>query len=181
MKAIYSLLPSIAIGMLILTVWSLAAWPYMVGSYAQLLAYLLRPLVSQGTELQVTQSEIIVYDYKGTAIVRKNLSSLNEFGLLLALFLAIPTIPLLQRVRRLLFASALQILLHVVMLLLLIWIAYEFYFGINKQSFAYWLLNLLMAGNLFFPILIWALLTWRSWLPKPAQHKSSRAMKEARP
>jgi hypothetical protein len=55
----------------------------------------------------------------------------------------------------------------------------NFTVGINRHSFAYWLLNLLMAGNLIFPILIWALLTWRSWLPMP--QPTRRPTKEARP
>ncbi len=179
-------LPTV-LGVLIIALWSLILWPYLVHGYAQMIVFGLQVFVTEGTKLQVETNNIIVYDSRGTAIVRKNLGSLNEFGLLLALFLAIPVIPLSQRVRRLLLALGIQILLHIVALVLLIWIAYEFYFGINKQSFAYWLLNLLMAGNLIFPILIWALLTFRYWFPKPTARttapapQSHRKPKEARP
>ncbi|MCS7197292.1 MAG: hypothetical protein NZ930_01175 [Candidatus Bipolaricaulota bacterium] len=168
------------IGVLILIGWNVAVWPYVVNSYAQLLVSILQPLVSDETQLQVTTHEVIVYDHKGTPIVQKSLDSMNEFGLLLALFLAVPLMPFSQRMQRLLLALGIQIALHIVELSLLIWIAYEFYFGINKQSFAYWLLNLLMAGNLIFPILLWALLSWRFWLPKLAPQPHQKP-KEARP
>ncbi|GEM_PF-2673913 len=186
MNTVRTLLLSITVGTLILIGWGIL-WPYFVSSYVKFLLLLLQPFATDGTTLQVTPSEIIVYDHKGTAIVRKNLSSLNEFGLLLALFLATPAMLLSQRIRRLLLALGIQVLLHLVEIVLLIWIAYEFYFGINKQSFAYWLLNLLMAGNLIFPILLWTLLTFRSWLPKPAapavpsSPQPQRHPKEARP
>ncbi|MCL6641720.1 MAG: hypothetical protein K6T71_00130 [Candidatus Bipolaricaulota bacterium] len=155
------------VGILILSLWSMVVWPSLAHGYAQILISVLQPLMTNGTELRLEANAINVYDSHGTAIVRKNLSSLNEFGLLLALFLAAPIMPFLQRTRRLLVALGIQTLLHILEIALLIWIAYEFYFGINRHSFAYWLLNLLMAGNLIFPILIWALLTWRSWLPTP--------------
>ncbi len=161
--------------------WSMVIWPHLAGSYAQLLIFSLQPFVTNETTLRVTPHEIIVYDYKGTAIVRKSLSSLNEFGLLFALFFATSIMPLVQRMRRLLLALGIQVLLHIVEIALLIGIAYKFYFGIDKQSFAYWLLNLLMAGNLIFPILLWALLTWRSWLPKPVAHTAQRKPQETRP
>jgi hypothetical protein len=166
-------------GILILSLWSMVVWPSLVHGYAQILLSVLQPLMTNGTKLQVETDAINVYDSRGTAIVRKNLNSLNEFGLLLALFLAAPVMPFLQRARRLLVAVGIQTLLHILEIALLVWIAYEFYFGINRHSFAYWLLNLLMAGNLIFPILIWALLTWRSWLPMP--QPTRRPTKEARP
>ena len=166
-------------GILILSLWSMVVWPSLVHGYAQILLSVLQPLMTDGTKLRVEADVINVYDSRGTAIVRKNLNSLNEFGLLLALFLAAPVMPFLQRARRLLIALGIQTLLHILEIALLIWIAYEFYFGINRHSFAYWLLNLLMAGNLIFPILIWALLTWRSWLPMP--QPTRRPTKEARP
>ena len=166
-------------GILILLLWSMMVWPYLARSYAQTLIFVLQPLMTDGTELRLEAGVINVYDNRGTAIVRKNLSSLNEFGLLLALFLAAPVMPFPRRVRRLLVAVGIQALLHILEVALLIWIAYEFYFGINRHSFAYWLLNLLMAGNLIFPMLIWALLTWRAWLPMPQLPR--RPTKEARP
>lgn len=155
------------VGLLALGAWSIA-WPALVIPYAQGLVAMVRPLVrASGTDLRVEVDAVVAYDYKGTTIVQRRLSNLNEFGLLLALFLVVPLMTLTQRVRRLVLAFFLQFLVHLMSLLLLVWIAYEFYFGINKQSFTYWLLNLIMAGNLIFPILVWALLTWRYWFPKP--------------
>lgn len=183
MNALRLLLLSMAIGIPILTVWNIVFWPSLVNNYAQFLVSILQHMVTNGTQLQVTTNEITVYDYKGTAIVRKNLNSLNEFGLLLALFLAAPLMPFAQRMRRLLLALGAQVVLHIVELSLLIWIAYEFYFGVNKHSFAYWLLTILMAGNLILPIFLWAVLTWRSWLPKLGPRDTpqpQRTPKEAR-
>lgn len=169
-----------SVGLLALGVWSMI-WPILVTHYARGLVAIAHPLVrASSTDLWVEADTITVYDYKGTAIAQRRLSNLNEFGLLLGLFLVVPLMTLTQRMWRLALACALQVLVHLVSLLLLVWIAYEFYFGINKQSFAYWLLNLIMAGNLIFPILIWALLTFRYWFPKPADTVSASTSQKKR-
>lgn len=167
MKTSLRLLGSALVALLIIAIWS-AVWSHLSDDYARLIISVLQPFVAETAKLRIETGSLVVYDAKGTAIVRKRLDALNEFGLLFALFLVMPTMAFVQRLKRLFLAVGVQMLLHVMSVALLIWIAYEFYFGINKQSFAYWLLNLLMAGNLIFPILIWALLTWRSWLPKLA-------------
>jgi hypothetical protein len=106
---------------------------------------------------------------------------------LLALFLATPALAWRSRMR--LIALALLLLVGIHSLFLIAKTRYEYVniFGADLPipDWLYWLYQWfgrsLIAISLIAPFALWVLLTWRSWLPKPAQHKSSRAMKEARP
>jgi hypothetical protein len=116
--------------------------------------------------------------------ISREFYALNYFGIivLLALMLATP-MEIKQRLKLTFIAILFMLFFHVFFLIIYIRLEYIIKGVVPSDegefNFYLWLRLFTAIGKYFFPFLIWALLTWRSWLPMP--QPTRRPTKEARP
>jgi hypothetical protein len=177
--------------LVLMLLWPLLGTLYnrlVVGVSALVLSVIERPPL---TVLKVEGDKIMGYVHSlslnsPTFTITREFYDLNYFGIMVLLALMFATsIGLRQQVKLTPIAVLLVLFFHAFFFLIYIRVEYivKGVVPSNEAEFNFylWLRLFTATGKYWFPFLIWALLTFRFWLPKPAQHKSSRAMKEARP
>ena len=105
-----------------------------------------------------------------------------NLGLLLALFAATPFLKFSQRMRHLLIALIAIIIFHIFFLYISATVVDPCVRNVipcTERTWYRWLDRFMAAGKNLFPVFLWALLTWRAWLPMPQLPR--RPTKEARP
>lgn len=111
----------------------------------------------------------------------------NGLVVLLALMLATPALPWRQRLRATMIGIGLLIGIHSTLFVPKTRFEYIQFLvaeGVPIADSAYliyaWLGRALVPVSYIAPFLLWALLTWRVWLPKPVAHTVQRKPQEAR-
>jgi hypothetical protein len=105
-----------------------------------------------------------------------------NFGLLLALFAATPFLKLSQRLKHVLIALITIIVFHMLFLYVsasAVDPCVRNVIPCAERTWYRWLDRFMAVSKNLFPVFLWALLTWRSWLPMP--QPTRRPTKEARP
>jgi len=170
-------------------------WPFLGPYYNRLVAgtaQLFVPLVPgmPPTLITVGGGDIEVYRRGPELGGREWVATYSQYlflglGLLITLFLATPNLKALTRLRRL--GLGLGILFAIDVLYILYDIRSTYISGgiipvsISDAYFDAWLQSFFAIGRKLFPVLIWGLLTFTFWLPRPkATEVMGKGIKEGR-
>ena len=163
-------------------------WPFLAPGYSKLLIWPANKLLALGgipIELRLEEEGIKSYlltkgpDLQNSGSkpspFRMKIFGSYEIILLIALFLATPGLKALKRLGLTAAALGTIFIYHVVDIVLGIRLLYR------PSPFYSWAYMLSIFGQLWVPLLIWGLLTFRYWLPKPRTAMVTTTRRKIRP
>lgn len=141
--------------------------PVVLPIYGSLQIGLLQPVVGSNFKMRLEHNgSIYVYFRRDPEpVVRREATSFTGLGLLIALFLA-TLIPWRRRLSRLGLGLGALLLFHLIALLGLIDVWKAVAAG-RMSPLQQWEFTVIAGGDLLVPVVLWALLTFRNWFPKP--------------